>query len=525
MSSIFFKIEIKKFVTKIVSVFLFLEIFFPVASALSASSDFLIQGLVGSDGIPPSVPVSLVAVPVATSQINLSWASSTDNSAVGGYQVWRGSAQIATTTIPSYEDTGLVANTNYTYYVTAFDISNNISASSSIVSTTTYSSVVPIIATGGRSQGSRYNPFQDLISSIEILPREDSVRIHYETSKYVRAFVKWGNTSSYELGSLVEKGFSRSHKTNIVGLNQDTQYFFTIEGEDAEGRYGTIYNGTFTTLPFIDTFAPANVSNLEARLEGNDVVLSWANPQDPDLVKIRVVGSDRFYPSDAADGWVVYEGLGRDARDVACCVDTETYYYTVFTYDTLGNISSGAVVSVDLQGESTELDPTQNEIGILFKDIIFIQGSVKLPVSDEGNVFIDGAQQFTIQIPYERLPEHLKTILVTLRDPIDTKKSFGFLLKVNKEKTAYESILAPLGRSGEYAVELAIFDFKTAQVGYTRGIITAHIDSSQTGSSRSGITGLIARGVSFVGSAYLSWFLLGLLLVMFVMQRVRLKRR
>jgi hypothetical protein len=46
----------------------------------------------------PSAPTNLSATPVSSSQIDLSWAASTDNVGVTNYQVFRGSTQIATTT-------------------------------------------------------------------------------------------------------------------------------------------------------------------------------------------------------------------------------------------------------------------------------------------------------------------------------------------------------------------------------------------------------------------------------------------
>jgi fibronectin type 3 domain-containing protein len=94
------------------------------------------------DTTPPSAPTSLVATAVNSSQINLTWAASTDNVGVKNYQVFRstgsGSAsQIATVTTTTYGDTGLVASTTYSYYVVAVDGAGNKSASSSKVTATT----------------------------------------------------------------------------------------------------------------------------------------------------------------------------------------------------------------------------------------------------------------------------------------------------------------------------------------------------------------------------------------------------
>src|SRR6266581_3346130 len=89
------------------------------------------------DTTPPSVPTGLTASAVSSSQINLSWAASSDNVGVSGYRVYRGGIQIATTSATSFPNTGLSPSTTYTYAVAAFDAAGNLSAQSSPASATT----------------------------------------------------------------------------------------------------------------------------------------------------------------------------------------------------------------------------------------------------------------------------------------------------------------------------------------------------------------------------------------------------
>jgi len=464
--------------------------FLPLATVFSATSNFTVATFVGGDTTPPSVPISLTATPIAISQIDLAWASSTDDFLLSGYHVWRDDVHIATTTIATYSDTSLLPSTSYTYYVTAFDSSFNISASSTPVSATTLS-IPPTTPTATSSRGALYGtripPPSEQIISLEILPQKDAVTIHYTTDGHVRSIVKWGKTSSYELGSLAEQTFSKSHETTIVGLIPGTKYYFTIEGENKIGRYGAMYTGMFITLQPEDTFPPGNVTNLSAVKEGNDVVLSWVNPKDVDLAKIRVVRSDIFYPSDSADGWVVYEGLGNSMRDTGVVASEKWHYYTVFSYDALGNVSSGAVVNISPNIKNNEkevvpeikIDPTQNGISLNFNTLLFTQEGNSITAVHEV-VRIDGSKQLTIALPYTVLPEHLKTILVVMRDRTNPEYTFQFLLRVNKEKTAYVSTLAPFGVSGDFAIEVSVFDFKTAQIGYAQGILISYITPTHT---------------------------------------------
>src|SRR5213592_2784127 len=90
------------------------------------------------DTTPPSVPTGLTASAVSSSQINLSWAASSDIVGVSGYRVYRGGTQIATTSATSYANTtGLSPSTTYSYTVAAFDAAGNLSAQSSPASATT----------------------------------------------------------------------------------------------------------------------------------------------------------------------------------------------------------------------------------------------------------------------------------------------------------------------------------------------------------------------------------------------------
>ncbi len=107
--------------------------------ALTSAEVSAIYSYTGSppDTTPPSTPANVSALAVSSSQINVSWAASTDNVGVAGYQVFRNSALIKTTTALSYSDTGLAASTTYSYTVAAFDAAGNTSPQSAPVSATT----------------------------------------------------------------------------------------------------------------------------------------------------------------------------------------------------------------------------------------------------------------------------------------------------------------------------------------------------------------------------------------------------
>jgi hypothetical protein len=89
------------------------------------------------DTLPPSRPVNLTGSAVSSSQIHLSWSPSSDNVGVTGYRVFRNGTQIATTSAPSYGDTGLSPARAYRYSVVAYDLAGNASTFSRAVSVRT----------------------------------------------------------------------------------------------------------------------------------------------------------------------------------------------------------------------------------------------------------------------------------------------------------------------------------------------------------------------------------------------------
>lgn len=95
-----------------------------------------------SDTQAPAAPTNLTATAVSSSQIDLSWTSSTDNEGVTGYEIFRGGSLVGTTPNNSYRDSGLSASTAYSYYVKAYDAAGNRSANSTASGTTTLGSTM-----------------------------------------------------------------------------------------------------------------------------------------------------------------------------------------------------------------------------------------------------------------------------------------------------------------------------------------------------------------------------------------------
>ncbi|MFD6226136.1 glycosyl hydrolase family 18 protein [Streptomyces sp. NPDC060232] len=91
----------------------------------------------------PTAPGAPAASNVADTSLTLTWTPATDDKGVKNYDVYRGSAKIATVTGTSYADSGLTKGTTYTYSVTARDTIDQTGPSSGSTTVTTTGGVVP----------------------------------------------------------------------------------------------------------------------------------------------------------------------------------------------------------------------------------------------------------------------------------------------------------------------------------------------------------------------------------------------
>lgn len=435
------------------------------------------------DVTPPTAPTNLLATAVSTSQINLTWDASTDAFGIIGYRVYRDTVFIATSTLTSYSDTGLNPNTLYEYTVTAVDPSYNESLHSATSSATTFPEEAPEPADDG-DQGSSGQLIL-LLKNLVVIPTTQTAMIQFDATLPVQAVISWGETPDYESGSMSHPLYDMHHAFTLEGLTPGTIYYFRIELTDGYGRKRILDNQQFTTL-FLPVL-PANVLHFQATPDENKILLTWQNPILP-FDEIRVVKSNVFFPADPENGEIIYEGRAESFpdRDV---VPGVTYYYAAFVRDNDGNFSSGSLASARLleKGEiPTAMDffrdvaelpaslihPLLQRLSIL--DVEFYQDGKQLEVYD-GKVTIQGDRNLLVSIDYDKLPEVLKTIVVTLRDPEDSSKTFSFLLRVNKDKTAYEALVAPLEREGVYSFGVTILDHKHQGLRKLAGIINSVI--------------------------------------------------
>jgi chitodextrinase len=94
-----------------------------------SSTGATVQISFGPDSQKPTAPGNFQASATSGSSVSLTWTASTDNVGVAGYRVYRngGSTPITTTSSTTYTDSGLSAQTLYSYSVAAYDAAGNVS--------------------------------------------------------------------------------------------------------------------------------------------------------------------------------------------------------------------------------------------------------------------------------------------------------------------------------------------------------------------------------------------------------------
>jgi chitodextrinase len=272
-----------------------------------------------TDTTAPSVPTGLTATAVSSSQINLAWKASTDNVGVSGYKVYRGTTLIATTTTTSFANTGLAASTTYTYRVSAFDTTGNVSSQSVSASATTKAAStdstapsVPIGLTATAASSSQIN--------LSWTASSDNVKV---TGYRV-----------YRNGTQIATVTTTSYYS--TGLAASTSYTYRVSAFDTAGNVSSqsVSASATTKAASADTTAPSVPTGLTATAASSSQInLAWKASTDN-------VG---------VSGYKVYRGTTLIATTTTTSFSntglaaSTTYTYKVAAFDKAGKVSSQSV--------------------------------------------------------------------------------------------------------------------------------------------------------------------------------------
>jgi hypothetical protein len=468
---------------------LFLALVFMGGTAqlcFAQTDSFNVRFSYGSDSEAPTTPAPFSVTPMAATQIDIAWGTSTDNTVVVGYQLFRDALQIATTTLTSFSDTSLTASTTYAYNVIAFDGFGNFSTSSVMLATTTFALPPPLaVATSTARVGESATIARLLVTSFEITPSTNGAKLSFSTNMPTRFVLRYGISSVYDAGTIESPIYKSTHTTSLFPLEAGTAYVYELYGFDRFGNQMLLAAGDFSTIALPDTTAPANVANFSATPIGTDVFLRWDNPTDDDFVYVRIVRNHLFYPLNESDGFLVYEGSANSVTDQGGLSSYDEQYYTIFTYDSSGNVSSGAIAYAAPQpmtesgspdgGVTTGTTPDQViedgidgqstiDMTVLYASSVqLLQGGIRQSLSDQ-SVTLDSRLSYELFIPIEAVPENLKTIIATVVNPSNQRSATTYLLKINSKQTGYSALISAPMVVGSSRVTIQMIDYSQGTV-------------------------------------------------------------
>jgi fibronectin type 3 domain-containing protein len=176
----------------------------------------------------PSVPANLIATPVSSSKITLTWSPSTPGGLpIGYYHVYRGTSpsnlsQIAVTSSTTYNNLSLTPGTSYYYAVQAVDTALDASALCTAVPAVTFP--LPTTPAGVTAQGTKTTQI-----ALSWLPSSGNLSIaHY--------FIFRGSSPSNM--SQVATALTTSYKDNSV--SPGATYYYGVQAADTAGDLSAI---------------------------------------------------------------------------------------------------------------------------------------------------------------------------------------------------------------------------------------------------------------------------------------------
>lgn len=291
-------------------------------SALSGHSSVVTPNC--GDTTPPTVPTGVTASAASCSQVNVSWAGSSDSgSGVKQYNVYRNGGLLTTVsaTTTSFPDTTVAASSLYNYTVSATDNAGNTSAQSTAAGVTTPAcgdTTPPTVPTGVSATA----------------PSCSQVNVSWTGSTDSGSGVRQYNI--YRNGGLLTTVAAGTTSFSDNSVAASTAYSYAVSATDNSGNTSAQSTAAGVTTPAcaVDTTPPTVPANVVATaLNCTNVNLSWAASTD--------TGSGVRQYNIYRDGALIniVAAPATSALDTSVSPST-THSYTISATDAAGNTSA-----------------------------------------------------------------------------------------------------------------------------------------------------------------------------------------
>jgi hypothetical protein len=218
---------------------------------------------------------------------------------------------------------GLATDTMYFYKISVTDTGGHVVESTGSFKTKVESDTTP-----------------PMISNIQVSVEATTATITWDTDESSDSQVQYGDTAGYgKVG--IDASDVVKHRIVLVGLDPNTTYHFRVLSADPNGNSSNSTDATFKTLK--KSVPPPDVSNVTVTPTNDSLVITWENPgfaAAPDFAGVRIIRKIGSRPQSLTDGVEIYNGSGQMTTDTAVATNVH-YYYTLFSYDTSGNVSAG----------------------------------------------------------------------------------------------------------------------------------------------------------------------------------------
>ena len=281
----------------------------------------------------PTAPSGINYSNLTATSVTISWTASTDNVAVTGYDVYQNNIKINTVpvTATSFDVTGLVQATSYSFFIKAADNAGNTSASSNTLIISTPDTEAPT-------------------APANLVP--SALTMTTLTLSWSAASDNIGVTGYdvYRNGIKINGAAVTSTSYNVTGLSAATAYSFYIQARDAAGNISANSNTVNVITP--DTQAPtAPASLVSSNLTATSVSLNWTGSTD----NVGVTGYD-VYQNNVKINTVPITGT---TYNVTGLVQATAYSFYVKALDNAGNASANSnTVNINTPDASAPTAPS-----------------------------------------------------------------------------------------------------------------------------------------------------------------------